>query len=141
MQVNARAPVCAVAVCLMGCCLFGSTATLYFAAAEFPDAFATGICGVAANVMPGDIYCCVERTHSCVYTADGHDAEEVETALNNGAIAIIAAADNELEVDVPASVPVIYADDVDELAGRLAAVYYGEQVSLLGEECVWLNAL
>jgi hypothetical protein len=29
--------------------------------AEFEDVFVTGICEVADEVMPGDIYCCVER--------------------------------------------------------------------------------
>jgi UDP-N-acetylmuramyl tripeptide synthase len=60
-----------------------------------------------------------------LYTTDGHDAEEVETALKNGAIAIVAEAGNNLGVEVPASVPVIWAEDSDELSARLATVYYG----------------
>lgn len=31
--------------------------------AEFGDVFATGISEVADDVLPGDVYCCVERIH------------------------------------------------------------------------------
>jgi hypothetical protein len=39
--------------------------------AEFGDVFATGISEVADDVMPGDIYCCVERIHVSLHTSCG----------------------------------------------------------------------
>jgi hypothetical protein len=71
-----------------------------------------------------------------IYTTDGHDTEEVETALKNGCIAIVAEAGNDLGVDVPDTVPVIWCEDVDELSARLAAVYYGEQLACICLMCV-----
>jgi UDP-N-acetylmuramyl tripeptide synthase len=53
----------------------------------------------------------------------------VEAALSNGAIAIVAEAGNELGVDIPDTVPVIWAEDSDELSARLAAVYYGARLA------------
>jgi hypothetical protein len=84
--------------------------------------------------MPGDIYCCVEHTTRSSHW-NGHDPEAVQEAVAAGAAAIIAAADSPLpEGLVPDGVPVVYADDVDELATRLAAVLYGttQGVSAVG---------
>ncbi|WIA32264.1 hypothetical protein OEZ86_003110 [Tetradesmus obliquus] len=106
--------------------LFGMAAEVEAAqmlAEEFGDVFATGISEVADDVLPGDVYCCVERIHG-LYTTDGHEPEELEAALANGAIAVVAVAGNKLGVDIPDSVPVIWAEDADELSARLAAVYY-----------------
>lgn len=76
--------------------------------------------------MPGDMFCCVERINrSSVW--DGHEPEAVQAALEAGAVAILAEKGTEFpEGLVPDTVPVIFADEVDELAARLAAVLFGE---------------
>jgi len=94
--------------------------------AVFPDVHVAGLADDPKSVIPGDMYCCVERiTRSDVW--DGHDAEAVAEAIEAGAAAILAQTGNEFPPGlVPEGVPVIYADEVDELAARLAAVLYGE---------------
>lgn len=94
--------------------------------AAFPDLQIAGLSDDPASVMPGDIYCCIERiTRSSVW--NGHDPEAVAAALAAGAVAILAEAGTDFpDFLIPDSVPVIYADEVDELATRLAAVLHGE---------------
>lgn len=94
--------------------------------AVFPDVHVAGLADDPKSVMPGDMYCCVERiTRSDVW--DGHDIEAVEEAIEAGAVAVLAQTGNEFPPGlVPEVVPVIYADEVDELAARLAAVLHGE---------------
>lgn len=76
-------------------------------------------------VLPGDLYCCVERiTPNSLF--DGAHADAVAAALEAGAAAILAPTSTKFPPGlVPDSVPVVYAQDVDELAARLAAVLYG----------------
>lgn len=90
----------------------------------FPDLQIAGLSDDPASVMPGDIYCCVERiTRSSVW--NGHDPEAVAAALAAGAVAVLAEAGTDFPDGlIPDSVPVIYADEVDELATRLAAVLH-----------------
>jgi hypothetical protein len=92
----------------------------------FPDLQVAGLADEPGLVLPGDIYCCVERiTRSSVW--DGHDTDAVQEAIEAGAAAILAAAGTDFpEGLIPDSVPVIYADEVDELATRLAAVLHGK---------------
>lgn len=94
--------------------------------AAFPDLLVAGLADDPNLVMPGDMYCCVERvTRSSIW--NGHDAEAVEAAIQAGAVAILAEAGTDFpEGLIPDSVAVVYADEVDELAARLAAVLYGE---------------
>lgn len=100
---------------------------------DFPDLEIGGISDEPDCVMPGDLYCCVEHiTRSSFW--NGHDPDIVEAALEAGAVAILAEAGTEFpEGLIPDSVPVVYAEDVDELATRLAAVLHGEaqQAALL----------
>eukprot|EP00878_Enallax_costatus_P033621 GHUV01037156.1.p1 GENE.GHUV01037156.1~~GHUV01037156.1.p1 ORF type:complete len:424 (+),score=127.09 GHUV01037156.1:272-1543(+) len=72
--------------------------------------------------MPGDIYCCINQI-SAIDVVDAHDAYYLQQALLNGAVAVIAEVDMEMP-ELPDHIPVIYADDVEELASRLAAVFY-----------------
>jgi UDP-N-acetylmuramyl tripeptide synthase len=95
--------------------------------ADYPDLQIGGIADEPDSVMPGDMYCCVEHiTRSSVW--NGHDTDIVEAALEAGAVAILAEAGTEFPDGlIPDTVPVVYADEVDELAARLAAVLHGEQ--------------
>lgn len=104
-----------------------AAASLYLGAATaFPDLQIGGIVDDPEHVLPGDMFCCVERiTRSSVW--DGHEPEAVQAALTAGAVAILADKGTEFpEGLVPDTVPVILADEVDELAARLAAVLFGE---------------
>lgn len=94
----------------------------------FPDVQVSGFADDPASVLPGDMYCCVERiTRSSVW--NGHAEDAVKAALEAGAVAILAQASAEFPPGlVPDSIPIIYADEVEELATRLAAVLYGEFV-------------
>lgn len=74
--------------------------------------------------MPGDIYCCIDRV-SAMDVLDAHDAYYLQQAVQNGAVAVIAEAGRELP-ELQADIPVVYAEDVEELAARIAAVFYGE---------------
>jgi hypothetical protein len=96
--------------------------------ADYPDLQIGGIADEPDSVMPGDMYCCVEHiTRSSVW--NGHDTDIVEAVLEAGAVAILAEAGTEFPDGlIPDTVPVVYADEVDELAARLAAVLHGEQV-------------
>lgn len=92
----------------------------------WPDVQVAGLSDDPHSVMPGDIYCCTERiTRTDVW--NGADPEAVAAALEAGAAAILASTGTEFPDGlVPDSVPVIHADEVDELATRLAAVLHGE---------------
>lgn len=94
--------------------------------ADYPDLQIGGIADEPDAVMPGDMYCCVEHiTRSSVW--NGHDTDIVEAAMEAGAVAILAEAGTEFPDGlIPDTVPVVYADEVDELAARLAAVLHGE---------------
>jgi hypothetical protein len=117
------------------------------AAAGFPDVVVAGICDDPASVLRGDLYCCIE-TVGPNELFDGHDPEAVAAALAAGATALLANRGVQWPAGlVPDSVPVIYADDVDELAARLAAVLYGELgggrglgVCALAGQCCWARA-
>lgn len=88
--------------------------------------FVTGITDDPEAVLPGDLFCCVERLGPGG-PADGHEPVALQAALAAGAVAVLAEAGRELPAEVTESdVPVLYASDTDELSGRLAAVYYGE---------------
>jgi UDP-N-acetylmuramyl tripeptide synthase len=99
------------------------------AATAFPDLQIAGIADDPEHVLPGDMFCCVERiTRSSVW--DGHEPEAVHAALAAGAVAILAEKGTEFPDGlVPDTVPIIFADEVDELAARLAAVLFGESSS------------
>eukprot|EP00879_Flechtneria_rotunda_P018943 GHRR01019886.1.p1 GENE.GHRR01019886.1~~GHRR01019886.1.p1 ORF type:complete len:681 (+),score=219.20 GHRR01019886.1:600-2642(+) len=90
---------------------------------NYEDVFITGISEDCSATLPGDLYCCIERVRAFDIT-DGHDVEHVQAAIDAGAAAILAQEGNELAVQVPDHIPVIYADDTDELSARLAAVFY-----------------
>ena len=97
--------------------------------------FVTGITDDPASVLPGDLFCCVERLGPGG-PADGHEPAALQAAMAAGAVAVLAEAGRELPADVTESdVPVIYASDTDELAGRLSAVYYGEAGCMRAVHC------
>jgi hypothetical protein len=107
--------------------------------AAFPDLQIAGLSDDPASVMPGDIYCCVERiTRSSVW--NGHDPEAVAAALAAGAVAVLAEAGTDFPDGlIPDSVPVIYADEVDELATRLAAVLHGACWKAASTRCLCIR--
>jgi hypothetical protein len=97
---------------------------LLYACAEHGDVLVSGIAEDADEVLPGDLYCCVERLIGLGST-HGADEEPLTAALAAGAVAVIAPRGVELPIPLPPEVPLVLADDVDELAGRLAVVLYG----------------
>lgn len=94
------------------------------------DILVNGISDNAEHIVPGDIYCCINKI-SAMDVVDAHDAYHLQQALLHGAVAVIAEADMEMP-ELPDEVPVIYAEDVEELASRLAAVFYGEITYAMG---------
>lgn len=88
------------------------------------DILVNGFSDNAEGVMPGDIYCCIDHV-SAMDVIDAHDAYYLQEAVQNGAVAVVAEAGRQLP-EFPEDIPIIYAEDVQELATRLAAVFYGE---------------
>lgn len=87
-------------------------------------------------MLKGDLYCCVERITPFSFF-NGHDPEAITAAVEGGAAAILAQVGvNFPDGLVPDHVPVVYAANVDELAARLAAVFYGE-ASTGGRRHIW----
>ncbi len=92
------------------------TSCFFHAATEFKDVAVFGIEDEADAVVEGDLYVCIQTVDR-----DGHD--DVEAAVANGAVAVVA----EREVEgVPEGVPLIITDDTEDLAARLAVAFYGE---------------
>lgn len=74
--------------------------------------------------MPGDIYCCIDRI-SAMDVVDSHDDYNLQQAVSNGAIAVVADMERDIP-ELPDDIPLLAVEDVEEFASRLAAVFYGE---------------
>jgi len=77
----------------------------------YPDIEITGIKINSKDVKPGDIFVCTTGV-----TADRHDF--VDSAINNGAVAIVASK------EINASVPVVYVSDTNKELPKLCKKFY-----------------